>query len=72
MFRPAIVYITDPCIFCHETHAINLSPEGYAKWQKGEYVSVAFPELTPEEQEMLVSGTCGKCWDQFMVDKEDS
>jgi hypothetical protein len=44
--------------------------EEYARWQAGELIQVAMPNLDAEEREMLISGICPTCWED-MFDDED-
>ncbi len=34
----------------------------FFKWQEGELAQNAFPYLSADEREMLISGVCPKCW----------
>ena len=44
----------------------------YLDWSEGELVQIAFPYLSAEERETLISGICPKCWDEtFGEDDED-
>ena len=63
--------ITKECSFCKEMHSVTVPDEGLEKYRMGELVQRAFPGLTPVEREILLSGTCGPCWDTYMVSPED-
>lgn len=39
-------------------------------WQGGQLVQIAFPYLSAEEREMLISGTCKECWDKMFTPDE--
>ena len=69
MFNDA-VYIGRACPFCGEYHEVLVSEADYASWQGGELAQVAFPYLTADEREILISGICPKCWaDMFGEDE---
>jgi hypothetical protein len=52
-----------PCHFCKEATALTVSVQGLADWQNGELIQNALPELNADQRELLISGTCGTCWD---------
>ena len=53
------------CWKCLETYTIEVSAEGYAEWQGGELIQEALSELSAGERELLISGTCGPCFDEM-------
>jgi hypothetical protein len=57
---------TKPCIFCGKPHYVWVRPSGYKAWRKGELIQSAMPELSKDERELLISGTCADCWDTEM------
>lgn len=62
---------TTPCPVCDEKHIMILDEQGYVDWQYGELIQNAFPSLTVADREVLISGTCDKCFDEmFWVDDE--
>ena len=61
MFDDAI-YVGRNCPFCGEYHEVLVSEADYAEWQGGELAQNAFPYLTAEEREILISGICPDCW----------
>ena len=38
---------------------------GFNSWLHGELIQKALPELTKDERELLVSGTCAQCFDKM-------
>lgn len=63
--------ITKECPFCKELHSVTVPDEGLEKYRMGAYVQVAFPDLSADEREILISGTCGPCWDTYMKGPDD-
>ena len=61
MFNDAI-YVGRNCPFCDEYHEVLVSEANYAEWQGGELAQNAFPYLTADEREILISGICPDCW----------
>lgn len=54
------------CQWCRETHYIVVDRNDYYSWKRGKMAQAAFPYLTPDEREMLISRTCGNCWNEIM------
>lgn len=63
--------ITTDCPFCGKTHYIEVKAKDYLAWQNGELVQDAFPYLSADEREMLISGICPSCWDGMFPEDED-
>ena len=60
------------CVYCLEVHTFECSTSGFDAWQAGELIQNALPELSADQRELMISGTCGKCWDKmFPEDFED-
>lgn len=54
------------CRMCGKSFNIVVDVVGYHKWEIGEkYIQDALPMLTPEERELLISKTCGECWNKM-------
>ena len=45
--------------------------EGLVKWKQGVLIQDALPALSRSEREMLVSQTCGTCFDDMFEEVED-
>lgn len=61
----AQVKIETNCKLCNDPQVIKVEESSLRKWQQGELIQNAMPRLTANEREMLVSGTCGVCWDKM-------
>jgi hypothetical protein len=59
------------CVQCKETQSITVGNGDLVNWQNGELIQDAMPYLSAGEQEVLVSGTCGACFDKMFGDEED-
>lgn len=59
------------CRHCRESYIVPISEQEYLNWiNKGTFVQDEFPELNPNERELLISQTCGKCWNKiFNIDE---
>ena len=55
------ITITNRCPFCGQTHEVEVDYRSFINWQCGELAQNAFPHLTAEEREQLISGICPDC-----------
>jgi hypothetical protein len=56
---------TVPCRMCNEGVAIAFDIADYQRWRGGEFIQDVMPYLTADERKMLISQTCGKCWEKM-------
>ncbi len=56
------------CHMCRTVHQLDLPKEDVDRWLKGELIQVAMPYLEAEVRELLISGTCGDCFDKMFPD----
>ena len=64
-------FIDTVCPFCGRSHTILVRGEDYFAWQGGKCAQDAFPYLSADEREMLISGICPQCWDNMFGEEED-
>jgi len=62
---------TGKCDLCGEEKSVTVPGLGLFKLRGGEYIQNAFPDLSGDEREFLLSGTCGKCWDKMFPEEEE-
>jgi len=50
------------CISCNTLHVVQI-PE--SRWQalNSQFIQDVLPDLSEDDRELLISGTCGKCFD---------
>lgn len=53
------------CHVCKQQHVVITTEPGYQRWIDGDYIQRAMPEVKPADRELLISGTCGECWDRM-------
>ena len=58
--------INTTCPFCGKTTPIQIRRVAdYHAWQNGALAQDAFPYLSADEREMLISGMCPICWNDW-------
>lgn len=63
---PYITYVTPPCMVCGVETEMQLLAHSYAKWAAGVFVQDAFPSMSADEREMIITGTHPNCWDMII------
>ena len=65
------VCVFTTCPFCGRENEVEVNHMDYLDWQNGELAQDAFPYLSANEREMLISGCCPRCRDKmFWRDEE--
>ena len=59
------VCVVTRCPFCGRSNEVEVNEMDYLDWDDGMDVAVAFPYLSANEREMLVSGICPTCWNKM-------
>jgi len=56
------------CRLCHEVHTLKVRPKDLEAYDEGAHCQDAFPYLSADDRELLISRTCGKCWSKIFGD----
>ena len=56
------------CNGCKVSESYLVDQNLFDDWSKGAMVQDVFPELTPGQREMLISGTCSECWNKMWTE----
>lgn len=57
------VRIETRCPFCGQTHEVEVYESDYMGWELLDVPAQrAFPYLSADDREMLISGICPECW----------
>ena len=68
------------CPFCRKAHTVQVHGKAhtvqvhgkdYRAWQNGKHAQDAFPYLSANERELLISGIYPSCWDNMFPPEED-
>lgn len=63
---------TKYCRLCNEEHEIFVDTNDFIDWQEGKYVQQVWPNLTADDREVMISGTCGPCFDKMFGDEDEA
>lgn len=64
------VCVITQCPFCGHGNEVEVNETDYWDWQDGALAQDAFPYLSADEREMLITGICGKCWNKMFGGEE--
>lgn len=60
------------CRICGSNFDIKCNEDDFTKWKKGEgYIQDLLSYLSKDQRELLISGTCGKCFDEMFPPLEE-
>jgi hypothetical protein len=59
------------CQICSNRCLMWIDPEDFHAFQNGTFAQVAFPYLTAAERELLISRTCGPCFDEMFPEDDE-
>lgn len=59
------------CPICGKVNELEVEEEKFNLYNEGkDNIQNIFPELSPVERELLITGICQSCWDKFMKEYE--
>lgn len=53
------------CKNCLKTFVLKVNKADLFAWIRGTLIQKALPYLTADERELLISETCGECWEKL-------
>lgn len=65
------VCVVTQCPFCGRGNEVEVNEADYWDWDDGMLAQDAFPYLSADEREMLISGICPTCWDKMFGSDEE-
>ena len=58
--------ITIECDMCHKSYDLPVEASDVIRWnRRGIVAQKYFPKLTDDQRELLISQTCGSCFDEL-------
>jgi hypothetical protein len=65
--------LTGQCVFCNKNVCVTVEAQEYFNWtQLGKHVQDAFPTLSENDREFLISRICGTCFDGMFENAEEN
>lgn len=64
------ICVVKACPFCGHAHEVEVNEADYWDWQDGALAQDAFPYLSADERELLISGIDSECWDKMFGGEE--
>lgn len=52
------------------TFDLNVTPDQLSRWENGELVQAAFPDLTADEREFIMTGLTGEEFNELFSEEE--
>ena len=65
------ICVVTQCPFCGRGNEVEVNEADYWDWDDGKLAQDAFPYLSADEREMLISGICPTCWDKMFGSDEE-
>lgn len=67
-----MIDITTPeCTICDESSVVTVYKQDLMNWWEGTYIQDAFPYLSDDIRELLITGTHPHCWDIIVGDIDE-
>ena len=55
---------------CGQRSELDVNEAAHLAWRHGALIQDAFPGLSPDERELLMTGTHPACWDAMFPEEE--
>ena len=65
------VSVITVCPICGRANEIAVNEMDYLDWSDGMLAQEAFPYLSADEREALISGICPTCWEKMFGGDDD-
>ncbi|MBO1003151.1 hypothetical protein [Pseudogracilibacillus auburnensis] len=65
------VTLTEQCISCKKIYGLKVHPKDIVRLSEGAHVQDAMPYLSADDRELLISGICGKCFDEIPFEEDN-
>lgn len=62
--------ITKQCDRCKNVYRFDCNMVDYLKWVNGDLIQNAMPYVSLDNRELLISGTCGTCFDKLFGESD--
>jgi hypothetical protein len=65
------IEVRGPCYSCSKPLSVTVESSALKEFKSGSFASACFPSLSADRREFLISGICGKCWDELFKESEE-
>ena len=62
------VEVVTQCPVCYQMNKVQVNELDYLDWRDGALAQDAFPYLSKQERETLISSLCPNCWEKVFGD----
>lgn len=69
-FRGDKVTVTGNCLVTGEEYSVTVPRHGYLRWRNGTLAQDAFPTVSLNDREFLISGTSPRGWEEMFGGEE--
>ena len=66
-----VTFTTKRCFRCGNTTDVEVVASGLDRWQAGELIQDAFPDIPIDIREMMVSGMHPECWETMFGERDE-
>lgn len=63
--------VTVTCEMCRKPQEITAPESEFKAWESGVLIQRALRSLNDDQRELLISQTCGKCFDELFQEVDD-
>ena len=60
-----------PCVLTGKTVSVKVPAEGLFAYRQGAYIQDAFPSLSKDDREFLISGMSKEAWDATFAEDDE-
>lgn len=68
---PMMRITTPTCVLCNTPSVFMLDTGDIDKYRDGALIQDAFPHLSAEDRETIMSGTHAECWNKLFPEEEN-
>jgi hypothetical protein len=61
---------TPKCPMCGEASIVEMTGDQFEHLAESGHIQDLFPDWTPDQRELLITGTHKECWDQMFADED--
>lgn len=66
-----VAVVCKPCIRCHKAEEVTVDAGSLVFWKMGALIQDAFPELSPADRELLMTGIHPGCFQEIFAEEEE-